>query len=159
MRSHPMGLDVWCLVGPFVYLHNLCVRTANALVSYHMLYQCQDDSRNKRTLEPPPDKTNKVSLCPAKTQISLSIRPVWSESSLSAWRKRGSLATHSAHSEDSDQTGQMPRLIWVFAGHTCHSVVFIMKRFTFKTKITHSRAKNKCHEPELSLLHNNLPIS
>ena len=35
-----------------------------------------------------------------------------------AWRKLGSLATHWAHSEDSDQTGQIPRLIWVFAGRT-----------------------------------------
>ena len=41
---------------------------------------------------------------PAKTQISLGIRPVKSESSLSAWRKFGSLATHWAHSKDSDQT-------------------------------------------------------
>ena len=57
-------------------------------------------------------------MCPAKTQISLGIRPVWSESSLLAWRKPGSLATHWAHSEDSDQTGWMPRLIWVFAGRT-----------------------------------------
>ena len=30
----------------------------------------------------------------------------------------GSLAPHWAHSEDSDQTGRMPRLIWVFAGRT-----------------------------------------
>ena len=30
-------------------------------------------------------------MCPAKTQISLGIRPVWSESSLSAWRKLVSL--------------------------------------------------------------------
>ena len=52
---------------------------------------------------------------PAKTQISLDIRPVWSESSLSTWRNLGSLATHWAHSEDSDQTGRMPRLIWGFA--------------------------------------------
>ena len=44
--------------------------------------------------------------------------PVWSESSLSACRKLGSLATHWAHTEDSDQTGRMPRLIWVFAGRT-----------------------------------------
>ena len=51
-----------------------------------------------------------------KTQINLGICPVWSESSLSARRKLGSLATHWAHSEDSDQTGRMPRLIWVFAG-------------------------------------------
>ena len=54
----------------------------------------------------------------AKTQISLGIRPDWSESSLSAWRKLGSLATHWVHSEDSDQTGWMPRLIWVCTGRT-----------------------------------------
>ena len=29
-----------------------------------------------------------------------------------------------AHSEDSDQTGPMPRLIWVFTGSTCHFVGF-----------------------------------
>ena len=46
------------------------------------------------------------------------IRPVWSESSLSTWRNPWSLATHSVHIEDSDQTGRMPRLIWVFAGRT-----------------------------------------
>ena len=55
---------------------------------------------------------------PSKTQISLGIHPVWSESLLSAWRKLGSLVTHWVHSKDSDQTGQMPRLIWIFAGHT-----------------------------------------
>ena len=61
---------------------------------------------------------------PAKTQVSLGIRPVWSESSLSAWRKLRSLATHWADSEESDQTGRMPRLIRVFAGRTCHFVCF-----------------------------------
>ena len=42
-------------------------------------------------------KPTKWFVRPAKTQISLGIRPVWSESSLSAWRKLGSLATHWAH--------------------------------------------------------------
>ena len=56
-------------------------------------------------LEPRHDKTNNVVVRPVKTQISLGIRPVWSESSLSAWRNLGSLATHWAHIEDSDQTG------------------------------------------------------
>ena len=56
------------------------------------------------------------------------MRPVWSESSLSAWRKLGSLATHWTHSEDADQTGRMPRLIWVFTGRTCHFVGFVMRR-------------------------------
>ena len=29
--SHPVGLDVWLLVGAFVYFHASCVRTAKAL--------------------------------------------------------------------------------------------------------------------------------
>ena len=69
------------------------------------------------------DKTNKMSMLPAKTQVSLGIRPVSSESLLCAWRNLLSLATHWVHSEDSDQTGQMPRLIWVFAGCTAISLV------------------------------------
>ena len=32
MRSHPVGLDVRFLVGPFVYFHTSCVRTVKALV-------------------------------------------------------------------------------------------------------------------------------
>ena len=55
---------------------------------------------------------------PAKTQISLGIYPVRSESLLSAWRSVWTLATQWAPSKDSDQTGQMLRLIWVFAGCT-----------------------------------------
>ena len=45
-------------------------------------------------------KPIKWHVCQAKTQISLVFR---------------SLATNWAHSKDSDQTGRMPRLIWVFA--------------------------------------------
>ena len=73
--------------------------------------------------EPPHDKTNSAAVRPAKTQISLGICPVWSESSLSAWRKLRSLVTHWVHNEDSDQTGRMPRLIWVFAGCTLNLLV------------------------------------
>ena len=63
---------------------------------------------------------------PAKTKISLGIRPIRLASSLSAWRKLGSKATHKAHSEDSDRTGLMPRLIWVFNRRRCHFVRFVM---------------------------------
>ena len=70
------------------------------------------------TFEPPHDKTNKMTVRPSKTQISLGIHPAWSESSLCAqWIAKGSVLLH-ADSEDSDQTGRMPRLIWVFAGRT-----------------------------------------
>ena len=61
---------------------------------------------------------------PAKTQISLGIRPVWSGASLSAWRNIGSSAIYWAQWEDSDQTRRMPRLIWVFDGRTCQFVGF-----------------------------------
>ena len=56
-------------------------------------------------------KPTKWHLRPTKTQLTLGIRPVWSESSLFAWRKLGSLATHWAHSEDSDQTGHFVGLV------------------------------------------------
>ena len=58
----------------------------------------------------------------AKTQISLRISEGWSESSLSAWRRFGSLAYHWVRCEDSDQTARMRRLIWVFAGRICNLV-------------------------------------
>ena len=35
---------------------------------------------------------------------------------------------HHADIEVSDQPGQMPRLIWVLAGRTCHFVGFVMRR-------------------------------
>ena len=50
-------------------------------------------------------KPTKWHMHPAKTQISLGIRPVWSESLLSAWRKVGSLAIHWVHSKDSGCPG------------------------------------------------------
>ena len=52
----------------------------------------------------------------------------WSESSLWAqWVAKDPSLLH-ADREDSDQTGQMPRLIWFFAGCTCHFVGFVMLR-------------------------------
>ena len=68
-------------------------------------------------------KPTKWHVRPSETQISLRIRPISSESSLSTWRKLGSLATHWAHSEGSNQTGRMPRLIWVFDGCTATLLV------------------------------------
>ena len=84
------------------------------------------DGTGFKLIKSPYDETNKMTLRPAKTQTRLSICPVWSESSFSAWRKLGLLATHCAHSEDSDQTGRMLRLIWVFSGRTGRIVGFVM---------------------------------
>ena len=62
-------------------------------------------------------------LCAQRRRISLGTRPVWSKSSLSAWRNIGPLITYWVHSEDSDQTGQM---------HSCHFVGFVMRRLILK---------------------------
>ena len=64
------------------------------------------------------------------------LRSAWAsaqsdQSSLSAWRKLGSLTTHWAHSEDSDQPERIFRLIRVFAGRTCHFVGFVMRRLNY----------------------------
>ena len=68
-----------------------------------------------------------MSVRPAKTQISLCMRPVWSESSLSAWKNLGPLATHWAHSEDwSDWTDAQADLSLRWA-HS-HFVGFVMPR-------------------------------
>ena len=63
-----------------------------------------------------------------RLRSALNIRTVWSEFSLSAWRTTGPLTTNRALSEDSDQTGRMPKLIWVFAGRTYHFDGFVVRR-------------------------------
>ena len=73
-------------------------------------------------------KPTKLHVRPAKTQINLGIRPVWSESSLSTWGKLKSLAIIRVHGEASDRTGWMSRLIWVFAGCKGQFVGFVMRR-------------------------------
>ena len=65
---------------------------------------------------------------PARTQISLRIRAVWSESSLFARRNVASFLPKNAASEDSDQTARMRRLVWIFAGRTCPRVRFLTLR-------------------------------
>ena len=86
-----------------------------------------------------------------KTQIRLGIRPVWSESLLSAWRNIGSLATHWAHSEASDLS-----LRWVHS----HFIVFVMWQLKWamswkKSCLCHRRttkAQISLHIPAVSLV-------
>ena len=97
------------------------------------LYHRALNSDNNNTIfEPRHDKTNNVSVRPAKTQLSLGIRPVWSESSLFAWRNLEPLATHWAHSEDwsdwANAQGDL-RLRWAHS----HIVRFVMSQLILQT--------------------------
>ena len=70
-------------------------------------------------------------VCPVKSRISQGIRPIWSGSSLcTQWVVVDPRFLH-AYSEDSDQTGWIPRLIWVFAGCTSHFVGFVMLQLIY----------------------------
>ena len=76
------------------------------------------------SIEPRHDKTNKMSVRQGKIQISLGMRPVWSESSLCARLVAKDQNFLHADSEDSDQTEQLPSLmIWVFAG--CKAILLV----------------------------------
>ena len=79
-------------------------------------------------------KPTKWHVCPAKTQISLGIRPVWSESSLSAWRKLRSLATHWAHSEDWSVWADAQADLSLRWAHS-HFVGFVMRRLILWARI------------------------
>ena len=82
-------------------------------------------------------KPTKLHVHRAKTHISLGIRPVWSESSLSGWRKLGSLATHWVHSETLIRLGRCPAwsesllgtqsFCW-FCHEAVHMIVIILIR-------------------------------
>ena len=113
--------------------------------------------------EPPHDKTSKMTVRPAKTQVSLGICPVWSESSLcTQWVAKAPSFLH-VDSEDSDQTGRMPRLIWVFAGCTAtllvlswggssifiHSFLSVYMSMTKPTEYVSSENSNQPWHPGL----------
>ena len=88
------------------------------LCSQQRLSSAWASTQSDQSLRCPHEERLCMTLGPAKTQISLGIHPVWSESSLcTQWVAKDPTFLH-ADSEDSDQTGRMPRLIWVFAGRT-----------------------------------------
>ena len=100
-----------------------------------------------RKYEPRHDKTNEVTVRPAKTQISLGIRPVWSESSLCAqWVVKNPSLLH-ADSEDSDQSLAVPSmgnwgqsdqsLRWAHS----HFVGFVMSRLISENNMLDSLRK------------------
>ena len=115
----------------------------NLMICIYTLHQRKKERRKK--------KERKQHVRPSKTRISLGIRPYWSEFSLSAWRKHGSLPTHWAHIEDYDLTGRMPRLIWVFAGRkdlfvglVMRLLIYFRRAFAFKLKCSCWKEKCRC---------------
>ena len=86
--------------------------------------KCFEQSRELQVI-PNVRKRTFWNMHPKKTQSACASSAVWLESSLPAWRNFASLAIQNAPTEDSDQTGSMPTLIRIFAGHTCPKVRFL----------------------------------
>ena len=122
---------IWVLTGCTSFCWFCC-----ALAHFNIVHHLENYMSMRMT------KSTKWPMCPAKTQISLGIRPVWSESSLcTQWAAKDPRFLH-ADSEGSDQTGRMPRLIWVFAGCTsfcwfCHSAAQLSMFLTIPIDLVH----------------------
>ena len=84
--------------------------------------------------EPRHDKTNKMSVRPAKTQISLGIRPIWSESSLCAqWVAKDPSFLHADSEDWSDWADAQADLSLCWA-HS-HFVGFVMSRLMYVNSV------------------------
>ena len=87
-------------------------------------------------------------VCPAKSQISLHIHVVWSESSLGAfWMAKDAKFLH-ADKEDSDQTAPMHRLISVLVGGHVRRYIFslcthVFCCFCFRGTVLNNNNKGK----------------
>ena len=91
---------------------------------------------NVSSFEPRHDKKSKMNVRPAKTQISQGMRQVWSESSLSAWRNIGSIATHWAQGKTLIRLGGCPGWSESSLGaHLfcwfCHETSYLMLKASF----------------------------
>ena len=90
--ASPWEMIVYTILRTFSCLSNFRIGCATNSRTY----------RGENALEPPHDKPNKMTVRPAKTQISLGICPVWSESSLCVQWVVKDLSFLHTDSEDSD---------------------------------------------------------
>ena len=97
-----------------------------------------------KQFEPPHDKTNKMTVRPAKTQISLGIRPVWSESSLrmkKAWALSYPLNAHQRLWSDCAEAQAKLSLRWAHS----HFVGFVMRRLIWRRHTDNHHIKQNTH--------------
>ena len=101
------------------------------------------EGQGKSSIAPTFSKWGYNDLC-AQGRLSSAWASIQSDqSSLSAWRNVGSLATHWAHREGSDQTGWMPRQIWAFAGRTGDFAGFVMMRLMYLASLRKPHEANR----------------
>ena len=115
-----LGDGNWPFIKLFLWMKQVCCQNENWIKIWATAWQNrQYDAR------------------PAKIQTSLGIRLVWSETLLCAlWVAKGPMLFHAVN-EYSEQSGRTYRLIWVFAGRTCHFVGIGTMRLIWFQKFRH----------------------
>ena len=101
--------------------------------------------------EPPHDKTNKMTVCPAKTQISLGICPVWSDFAVhmkKAWVLSYPLSAQRRLLIDWADAQADPSLRWAHS----HFVGFVTRRLFCDKGIDWQRCRVMCPLPPLSTM-------
>ena len=127
MKTWLKHCRTWCLIRLYPVCHsssNFLYKRTNSKINFrrNLLRSIKLAHLSKHMTKP--TKWNDSSV---KSKISLGIHLVWSESLLcTQWVAKDPSFLH-ADSQYSDHTGQMLRLTWIFAWHTCHFVGFVMR--------------------------------
>ena len=128
-----MGIYTQILLINYLYIilfsYYFAIETISliVLINAAVIFSHHQFGLMRRLMAKPPKRY----VCPAKTPISLGIRPVRLEClQYAKWVSEDPMFLH-ADSEDSDQTGQMSRLIWVLAGRKGHFIGSVMTRLIF----------------------------
>ena len=116
----------------------LWVMSLNDVTRSISAHQCMKPVVSSRVYELPPNFSwwhnwlnQQIDMCAQQRLRSAWASTQSDQSSLFAWRNIGPLTTYWLHSEYSDQTGRMPRLIGVFAGSTCHFAGFVVRQLKY----------------------------
>ena len=103
----------------------LCSQIRLDVLTSNLIFQYPS---NFLQLSPSMKKLTKWYVHPAKTQISLGIHPVWSESSLSVWISIGSLATYERTVKTLIRLGKGPG--WPKTSLVAHVIVLVLSCFS-----------------------------
>ena len=95
--------------------------------------KAEDLPDKKTTFEPPHDKTDKMACAPSEDSDQPGHPPSPIRVFAVRMKKAWVLSYPLNASKVSYQTGRMPRLIWVFAGRTCHFVDFATRRLIWSS--------------------------
>ena len=127
-----------------LFLNCLQIPTLSVFLWLYFNTYCNAVFRCQFLNEPQNDKTNKLTLRPAKTQISLGIHPVWSESPLHSMGAKNPRFLH-ADSEDWSDWVNAQADLWLCWAHRlfcwfCHATA--QMRFCLYNTVMHQNLGN-----------------